>query len=276
MTTTNDMEFEFKCLHCGTVYRSELAHVGKHIQCRCGSLVKVVPPLESLIEPTIEQSKSASTKTSTGKKVPWFAVAGVVIAIAAVVFAARFTVERGRSDQSGQSAQAGNRVIVGEQPAKATTDEATDVRPISYHTLPTGTHLEEDIETNGHGKLTVENGTDEDAAVRLYNSDDQPVRSFFVQAHNTGRVGQIPEGLYRLAFTTGLDYIELDDSFRWHPEYFDFDKTFVFVEKGDSEHIRYKDLSVTLHTVPEGNIQRRSISREQFLKGHHHAGSKVN
>ena len=147
MTTTNDMEFEFKCLQCGTVYRSELAHVGKHIHCTCGSLVKVVPPLESLIEPTVEQSKSASTKTSTGKKVPWFAVAGVVIAIAVVVFAARFTVERGRSDQSGQSAQAGNRVVVGEQPAKATTDEATDVRPISYHTLPTGTHLEEDIGT---------------------------------------------------------------------------------------------------------------------------------
>jgi hypothetical protein len=70
---------------------------------------------------------------------------------------------------------------------------------------------------------------------------------------------------------TGLDYVESDDSFRWQPEYFDFDRTFVFVEQDDSEGIRYKDVSVTLYAVPEGNIQRRSILREQFFEGHHHA-----
>lgn len=183
-----------------------------------------------------------------------------------VVFFAKFTSENGRSARESDSPQ-----IVGDQPTqREPTVETPDVRPTTYHTLATGTRLDKDIGTDGHGKLTVENGTDEDAAVRLYDSSDDPARSFFVQAHSTGRVGRIPEGPYRLVFTTGLDYVESDDSFRWQSEYFDFDETFVFVEQNDSEGIRFRTINLTLHPVIDGNIRRRSITREQFLRGHRH------
>lgn len=266
MTTTSEMVFEVKCLKCGTVYRSELAHVGKSIQCGCGSLLKIIPPLKSLIDVAPTPTRGASTKLSTRKLILRIAVAGAVM-VAFVVFSVRFTSEKGRP--AGQS---GTPQVMAEQPMqREPTVETPDVRPTTYHTLATGTRLDQDVRTDGHGKLTVENGTDEDAAVRLYDSRDDPVRSFFVEAHSTGRVARIPEGPYRLAFTTGLDYVESDDSFRWHPEYFDFEKTFVFVEQSDSEGIRYKTVNVTLHPVFDGNIQRRSITREQFLKGHHHS-----
>jgi hypothetical protein len=195
----------------------------------------------------------------------WLAVAGAVV-IAFVIFSGDSFRKRDAQRVNNDSPPS-----VGDQATQREPKvEIPAIRPTIYHTLATGTRLDKDISTDGHGRLTVENGTDEDAAVRLYDSSDDPIRSFFVQAHSTGRVGRIPEGPYRLAFTTGLDYVELDDSFRWQPEYFDFDKTFVFVEQNDSEGIRYKTVSVTLHPVIDGNIQRRSITKEQFLKGHRH------
>jgi hypothetical protein len=172
----NEMVFEVKCVKCGTVYRSELAHVGKSIQCACGSIVKIVPPLNSLTYIAGKSTRSSSPKRSTRKLIPWFAVAGVVVAFVALVSISRFTSAKGRSSQRD------NPQVVGERPAqREPTVEAPDVRPITYHTLATGTRLEQDIGTVGHGKLNVENGTDEGAVVRLYDSGDQPVRSFFVQ-----------------------------------------------------------------------------------------------
>jgi DNA-directed RNA polymerase subunit RPC12/RpoP len=74
MTTTSEMVFEVKCVKCGTIYRSELAHVGKSIQCACGSVVKIVPPLDSLTDIAGTATKSTSPKRSTRNLIPWFAV----------------------------------------------------------------------------------------------------------------------------------------------------------------------------------------------------------
>jgi hypothetical protein len=67
-----------------------------------------------------------------------------------------------------------------------------------------------------------------------------------------------------------LDWVDTDDTFRWRPAYFDFDRTFIYVETKDSEGIQFKEISVTLQPVFDGNLSRRSITREEFLKGHRH------
>ena len=191
MTTTSEMVFEVKCLKCGTVYRSELAHVGKSIQCGCGSLLKIISPLKSLTDLAATPTRSASTKLSTRKLILWIAVAGAVVVafIVFIVFSVRFTSEKGRP--AGQS---GTPQVLGEQPTqREPTVETLDVRPITYHTLATGTRLDQDVRTDGHGKLTVENGTDEDAAVRLYDLRDDPVRSFFVE-DSPKRFSDLPDG----------------------------------------------------------------------------------
>jgi hypothetical protein len=72
--------------------------------------------------------------------------------------------------QQGSSAKS---KIIGEEPIPR-ADKPTqllDPRPTHYNSPATGTRCEEDIGTNGHGELTVENGTSEDAVVRLSESD---------------------------------------------------------------------------------------------------------
>jgi hypothetical protein len=152
-----------------------------------------------------------------------------------------------------------------------TRSQNLDPRPTNYNSPPTGTRIEEDVGNDGHGKLTVENGTDEDAVVRLSDAaTDQTVRWFFVRAHTSAHLAHIPQGTDRLTFTTGLNWIESEDTFSWHPSYSEFERAFTYIEERDSEEVQYHSISVTLHPVPSGNVKTKAISREAFLKGHRH------
>jgi hypothetical protein len=156
-------------------------------------------------------------------------------------------------------------------PAVARKRQAVDARPTTYNSLPSGTRIAPDIGTDGHGELTVNNGTSEDAVVRLYDASTlQDSRWFWVQAGHSAQMIQLPEGVYALAYTTGLDWLDSEDSFRWHPSYNEFGRKLEYSERRDSEGIHYHDISVTLNPVIGGNVRTRVITREEFLKGHHH------
>ncbi len=89
-----------------------------------------------------------------------------------------------------------------------TRAQPADPRPKNYNSLPTGTRIQEDVGTKGHGELTVKNGTTEDAVVRLSDAGTyETMRWFYVRAQTSAQVGRIPEGTYRLAFTTGLNWV---------------------------------------------------------------------
>lgn len=108
--------------------------------------------------------------------------------------------------QASQTAKSGEYQVVGEEDAPTPNKQPfegpkPDPRPSEYNSLPTGTRIEGDIGTDGHGKLAVENGTDEDAVVQLSDvTTDQTVRWFFVKAHTTAHKARIPEGTYTLRF----------------------------------------------------------------------------
>jgi len=159
--------------------------------------------------------------------------------------------------------------VVGKRAAPA---QAVDQRPTAYNSLPTGTRITPDIGTNGHGTLMVINGTSEDAVVRLYDiATHQTVLWFSVQAGSSAQRTQLPEGTYILAYTTGLDWLESEDAFQWHPSYSKLERQLRYTERPDSEGIvQYHEMTVTLNPAIGGNIRTKAISREEFLKGHHH------
>jgi len=149
--------------------------------------------------------------------------------------------------------------------------QAQDERPRNYNSLPTGSRITADFGTNGHGTLEVHNGTSVDAVVRLYDAATcETIRWFSVQPNGSAKMTQIPEGTYSLAYTTGLDWIDSQDAFRWHPSYSQFERTLQYTERRDSEGVEYHDISITLHPVVGGNVRTRPISRDEFLKGHRH------
>ena len=106
--------------------------------------------------------------------------------------------------------------------------------------------------------------------MRLYNVTTDQILSFFVQARDSYHLTGVPQGNYRLIFTTGSNWVESDDTFSSRPSYSEFDKTFEFSEQRDSKRVQYDAVSVTLNPVLLGNVKTKTITREEFLKGHRH------
>jgi hypothetical protein len=140
-----------------------------------------------------------------------------------------------------------------------------------YNSLPSGSSIEPGECTGGHGILTVQNGTSEDAVVRLYDlHDERTICWFFVRQNDSATTSHIPVGDYGLTYTMGLDWIESEDAFRWQPSYGEYEKAFRYNEQRNSEGLQYKEISVTLQPVHGGNVKTRTISRTDFLRGHRH------
>jgi hypothetical protein len=277
------------CSQCGAVYHSKKAYVGKQLRCtKCGSVVPIVVGVARAVQ---HSSSSSPIKSHTVSRSPKhrriysFAIAAIVIAVVAisVAFLRRPGVRRQGTTLADMKEPAASQSrekvenrdqwqITGEEPIPAPSQQTSrpiqlDTRPTDYNSLPTGARIENDIGTDGNGKLAVENGTNEDAVVRLSQlTTAQTLRWFFVKAHRSAHVARIPEGSYRLAFTTGLNWVESEDAFSWHPSYAEFERTFEYREQRDTERVQYKSISVTLHPVPYGNVRTKPITRDEFLR----------
>jgi len=287
------------CPQCGTIFHSEEAHVGKQLRCnRCGRTVVIyavegsAPKLPILAFARKHRTDRLARYSANARRVVQSALLAIVVATAAVAFALWFhqpamktpspppmATQQTAPAQGEKSAQSVDPwQVISEEPAPAPDRHPDrtrrklkppdDLRPTYYNSLPTGTRIEKDLGSEGHGELSVENGTDEDAVVRLSDLSDQTVRWFFVKSHSSDHESQVPEGVYRLLFTTGLDWIESEDCFRWRPSYSEFERTFDYREERVSDGLYYHRISVTLNPVPMGNVRTRAITREVFLRGH--------
>lgn len=277
---------DFVCPRCGTAYHSDESHIGKQIRCtnpECQSLVPIVP--------------RRPVRRATNKRQWTYAIAIPIAMLALCFLLLRQFLGPERGSATLRPSSPTPYLVVSPTPTSVRTPEdqnqattitpppgfspdrpgsvrqrqTADPRPSAYHSLPSGTRIEPDIATGGHGKFTAKNGSDKDAVVRLSDIvTDQTVRWFFVQAGSSADVEQIPQGSYRVSFTTGLNWIESEDRFSWHPSYIEFEKTFVYAERQHVEGIESQKYRVTLNPVLFGNARTKEITREEFLKGHHH------
>jgi hypothetical protein len=260
------------CPQCGAVYHSEESHIGKRLRCaRCSSLVPILEAVRNVVRPEpipapsfkhARQAQPAKRKSSFKSSYVFPVAACILLAVGAVSLIVYAT-------HAGSPSPAPT--IVDEEPIpKAEPTVVADPRPTEYNSLPTGTRIEGCV-GGGHGELKVDNGTTEDAVVRLSDvATDGTVCWFSVQAHSSAHMKHIPQGRFTLAFTTGLNWNESEDIFTWHPSYDQFDQVFEFNEQRDSERVRYNTISVTLNPVLFGNVRTKTITREEFLKGHRH------
>lgn len=292
------------CPQCGAIYHSEESHIGKLLRCaRCGSHVPILKKERAVVHQSPVFPHAAKVRVKPTSPAPTRharRIYSIVIATAALLAIAIWVVllrhsaspRRGTASLSDIQEPYVPQNTVSDQPVDFIPEDSTSTtvraaaiegrrrtrvapRPRSYNSLPTGTRIERDIGTQGHGKLTTENGTDEDAVVRLSDvATDQTICWFFVQAHSSFTMPRIPQGVYRLAFTTGLNWIESEETFKSDPLYSEFERNFEFDEQRDSERVQYHSVSVTLNPVPLGNVRTRPITREEFLKGHRHVALK--
>lgn len=139
-------------------------------------------------------------------------------------------------------------------PKERTEEDATT---LELPTLPNGARLAPDIGVGGHGELTVNNGTSEDAEIILYDTlNDLKVRDVNVGAKDLLHIAGIPPGDYELKYAQ-------NDSF------YQFEKDLDYTEEERSGgRIEYNEFRITIHPVIGGNVRTKRISRSEFLKGH--------
>lgn len=262
------------CPQCGVVYHTLEANAGKHILCtKCGHVITIVL---AVTRPAPSAPAVAAPTTIASKR--RYKLSVIAVAAVAVLVVAFLLLRHNDSPKGTDAAKPDDtpkwEVVDEQSPPTSTspkTDKPPEPRPTEYNSLPTGTRIEKDTGIQGHGELTVENGTTEDAVVRLSDATtDQTVRWFFVKAKASAKMTRIPQGSYRLAYTTGLNWVESDDAFSWQPTYDEFERQFNYDESRDSEGIQFHKISVTLNAVLLGNVHTRTITREDFLRGHRH------
>ena len=110
--------------------------------------------------------------------------------------------------QTGTS-QTASEPVVGNEPLATDSDGSNcDGRESAkYRSLPNGTRITPDVGTKGYGVLEVQNGTSDDAVLSLYDSAaSEKTREVYVQANHSVKMKEIPQGIYELAYTQGLDW----------------------------------------------------------------------
>ena len=73
-------------------------------------------------------------------------------------------------------------------------------------------------------------------------------------------MSRIPPGQYNVQFASGRDWDSTDFAFREDQAFSAFDETLSFSDDGRF----YSVYEITLHTVPDGNIRKRTISAADF------------
>jgi hypothetical protein len=123
----------------------------------------------------------------------------------------------------------------------------------------------------GNGQLIVKNGTSQDAIVKLINPDiDQIVASFYIRAKQTATLKNVPDGSYRIIFTTGKNYNSGTSLFTRNVSYSKFDKIATFStrvrQEGNSQYTQFSIMQITLHPVVGGNAKTQNIPQREFQK----------
>ena len=174
------------CPECGVVYHTLEANVGKQILCtKCGYVITIVLAVTHPSPSAPAVNLRAKPSVAKRRGIYNFAIAGAVAVALIALLVVRHPGAANRATKTNTD-NAEKWKVVGEEsppvpdPPKNESTQTADPRPTEYNSLPTGTRIEEDNGTGGHGKLTVENGTTEDAVVRVSDATtDQTVRWVF-------------------------------------------------------------------------------------------------
>ncbi|GIU70437.1 MAG: hypothetical protein KatS3mg002_1673 [Candidatus Woesearchaeota archaeon] len=123
---------------------------------------------------------------------------------------------------------------------------------------------------NGMGKLTIKNGTSNDAVVKLVSTSiHESILTIYIRRNSDLAIGKIKDGVYKLYFVLGRHYLEDTQEFLQDCSFLVFNDEFPFTTNqyhmNDVIRTSYSTWEVTLHSVIGGNAKARNISKEEFL-----------
>jgi hypothetical protein len=118
---------------------------------------------------------------------------------------------------------------------------------------------------NGGGALTVSNGTNSDAYVKLVEPNSRTlVAAFYVKSNSSFTQEQIPDGTYKVLFVLGKGWNAQTQSFTKNKSFSKFDKLLNFTTTQMIGGIQYRVFKITLHPVPSGKARTSGVSQKEF------------
>lgn len=133
--------------------------------------------------------------------------------------------------------------------------------------LRNGTYLGGDIFSSGEGTLKVSNGTAYDSVLKLVTSKTgERINYVYISANSNYTIGNIPDGSYRVLFSSGMDWDGKKFTRNRSSQSFDdsFDYTTDVYSDGGYEHTRYTTYNLTLNPVVGGTAQTANIDQNIF------------
>ncbi|WP_299404431.1 hypothetical protein [Acaryochloris sp. IP29b_bin.148] len=121
----------------------------------------------------------------------------------------------------------------------------------------------------GKGHMTVENDTARDAVVKLRDDQTQTtIASIYVKAHHQAELPKVPDGVFHLLFTSGLDWDSELQKFTQPDRYRKFVNPARFMTKVNEQNgYQYEQPShwtIYLQPSPAGKDPVDSISEKEF------------
>jgi hypothetical protein len=136
--------------------------------------------------------------------------------------------------------------------------------------LGNGTEIKSRLMLDGHGELTIKNGTSYDAIVNLVEPQDKRlVRSFYVQSHKEFVEKNIAPGTYEIYFSTGKGWDAKSLSFQDDAVYGRFERQVQFSEHQDpfTGKIEFRGYEVSLQYVEGGDVAAcLPVDKQTFQK----------
>jgi hypothetical protein len=127
-------------------------------------------------------------------------------------------------------------------------------------------------DVTGLGSLTITNGMDVDALVKLFDPATRRVpRAIYVRARSEATLSDVAPGTYRLRFAAGEAWDPASHDFRRGVHYSEFSRSVDFRETETSTaagtETTYARITLTLHPVPGGTARATAIDRARFREG---------
>lgn len=146
-------------------------------------------------------------------------------------------------------------------PGEAITELVTAKVPARF--LRNGTEIVGPSGPEGHGELTIENGTSFDATVKL--ADGYQVRRWvYVKAKSTVTLKAIGPCSCRVLFASGVDWDSARLRFTQNQSFTRFKDAFEFRESSVGNKYKASGFRITLHPVFQGQAPIHRIDEKEF------------
>jgi hypothetical protein len=270
---------EITCGQCERSHQAGEEHLGKYLRCAgCGRKVLIARRGRQLESDSALKTRSgaavinSSSRTTAAldktpnsrfaRKRSYLTFAGFfMVLIASGTFVYRMRAGRSAPNQAYETTPSPvpSNGLPTLDPSEV--EEVQSPAPNYRRIMPTGTRFVKDLATGGYGELKAINGTTLDACLVVMDAKTQArVRMLSIRAQDAYTLLQLRSGEYVVLFATGLDWDSSEEEFTQRASYYQFGKPLWFSETSTS----YDKMTITLHTVPGGNVTPIPLTPSQF------------